>query len=456
LDGWEARFIGGSMAPALQGDHREVACGECGIRFTFGVESPPVDGHAVCPNCGYPGNDAGASTQRPGQRVLIDRGGWELQGPRRWSVVAIRRGGPAEHFSVKRIVGLPGERLAIRGGDLFVDERRLQKSLDEFRRVAILVHDNEHRHVSESRLPERWFAEVSPSGWQVAANGRFEWRRTDHKSPLPKKNASGQAGARFEWLIYRQWPCLPPPSQRARESPVLDSYGYNQGVSRSLNDVHDLMLACRLLFRGPGSIALRGTDGTREWQVRIAATGPDTRTEDAGLEKAVSALTAEREGVRAPIRPAPGGGAISLWCNGRKVGDVPAVLFDWRRPRLVEMARVDERVLVAIEGTLVLSHQMEPPGNDPLPHRSACRPFAIGTDAAEVDVSNLRIYRDLYYLHPWGTRQAWEMEQPLGSDEIFVLGDNCPISRDSRNWPREGVSLVDVLGIVVPLPGSRR
>jgi len=40
------------------------------------------------------------------------------------------------------------------------------------------------------------------------------------------------------------------------------------------------------------------------------------------------------------------------------------------------------------------------------------------------------------------------MDRPLSSEEIFVLGDNCPLSSDSRNWEQPGVPLRNVLGYV--------
>ncbi|MEQ8849324.1 signal peptidase I [Botrimarina sp.] len=52
-----------------------------------------------------------------GQRVLVRR--WAT--PRRWDVVVIRSPEDPRRLLVKRVVGLPGERVALRAGDVWVD-----------------------------------------------------------------------------------------------------------------------------------------------------------------------------------------------------------------------------------------------------------------------------------------------------------------------------------------------
>ena len=47
------------------------------------------------------------------------------------------------------------------------------------------------------------------------------------------------------------------------------------------------------------------------------------------------------------------------------------------------------------------------------------------------------MYRDVYYTHPIGLQGRWGLDEPvrLAADEYYVLGDNSPISEDSRTWP---------------------
>jgi signal peptidase I len=180
LDGWlrTVRIDGASMAPALCGAHLVVTCSDCGISFRCDAEHLPADGKLVCPNCGLREIDAGAFPVSAGDTVLVDR--WPLvgRGPRRGDVVAYSdpiAGG----LAAKRVAGLPGERLSIRGGDLYANGQIVRKSLAAFRQVAILVHDNDHlpQSLSDggSHAFLRWKPQITDSAWEPIAGG-YRWR----------------------------------------------------------------------------------------------------------------------------------------------------------------------------------------------------------------------------------------------------------------------------------------
>jgi signal peptidase I len=57
---------------------------------------------------------------RHGAWVLVDRGAYHSQFPRRFDIIRFVDTSRDGAWSVKRIIGLPGERLALRGGCLFV------------------------------------------------------------------------------------------------------------------------------------------------------------------------------------------------------------------------------------------------------------------------------------------------------------------------------------------------
>jgi signal peptidase I len=57
-----------------------------------------------------------------GDWVLVWRPAYTLRDPARWDVVVVRRGtSRSDRESVKRIVGLPGERIEVQGGRVHVD-----------------------------------------------------------------------------------------------------------------------------------------------------------------------------------------------------------------------------------------------------------------------------------------------------------------------------------------------
>ena len=116
---------------------------------------------------------------------------------------------------------------------------------------------------------------------------------------------------------------------------------------------------------------------------------------------------------------------------------------------VLELALCDRQIVFAIDRHVVLYHSYEV-GNDayvPTP-----RPLRIGTDGLSATIRRLQVYRDLYYLGPFGMDRNWSAPERLGSDQLFVIGDNVPISRDSRHWVPSGVPGQRLLGRVLQGP----
>ena len=308
------RISGGSMAETLLGVHRNVVCADCGYLFPCDAEVRPVAPRAVCPNCGYAANDLESLPDVAGERVLIDRAAFHLHPPRRWEVVAFRRAHQADEIVVKRVVGLPGESVDIRGGDVYVNGQIQRKGLAEQRAMAVLVYDANFQPTREPKPPPRWRAERADSRW-VSAGGRFT-------------HAAGSEDEPIDWLEYHHWQRLMGVAGGVRESPVTDICGYNQSQPRREEDVHavaDLMLSFRLT---PGdraaAITVRATDGGDEFEARLQF----------------------GDGSAGGIRSSTKGGRCPA----------PAGRIPLRRgQRLVEVSLIDQQFLLAIDGeTLVM------------------------------------------------------------------------------------------------------
>lgn len=394
------RIVGGSMAETLRGDHFELACGECGIACRYDAEYPPTDERVVCPNCGFENRDCPNAKSKRGDRVLIDRLVYSLRAPRRWEIVAFRTPGDQDHLAVKRVVGLPGEHLSIRRGNVYVDGELVRKSLDDLRAMAILVHDSVHGPRTDCDLPRRWQAESGSSGWHVR-RGTLAFR--------PKRDSSNE----FDWLTYRHWRCVPGPAPRTEEYAVLDNYGYNQQLSRQLLQVADLLLVCRMRCTWEsGSLAFRVRHGGDRFRIVLL----------------------------------PGGNEGGLFRNDHLLETFRLPMAAYARDVKIELALCDRRVLFAVDERVLVQYPYDPTAG---PQQSVARPCAIGAIGISVDIRRLQVFRDVYFLDPNGLGRDWTAPQPLEEDEFFVMGDNAPISKDSRHWPEVRLSRRLLLGKVL-------
>src|SRR5262249_21932827 len=82
------------------------------------------------------------------------------------------------------------------------------------------------------------------------------------------------------------------------------------------------------------------------------------------------------------------------------------------------------------------------------PRSSALNPLAIGAAGLELKLNDLRVWRDVYYLGSSGLPINWQAPAPLADDEFAVLGDNQPVSIDSRQWEPFAISHRALIGRV--------
>jgi signal peptidase I len=395
IQGWvrPVRITGGSMADTFYGPHFSVTCRECGARFRCGTEFPPAQDLATCPNCGCGDNRVDAAQPAPGQRVLIDRWAKAVHGVHTWQAVALRAPQDSHQLLVKRCVARGPGQVEIRDGDVYVNGRIQQKTLAQLRDSRVLVHDDRHR----SPLANRWQPRQCASQWKPVSTG-YE-SATDPTS-------------RIDWLDYLQWTCWPhgsPEIGRMQSVPIFDQDAYNQSLSRgNLHPVPDIMVACQLQIGGTGKCILRLTSRSDDFEWELSAAADDCLLRWNGNCVAR---------VRPPSRPSP-----------------------WT----VEMAVCDHRALGAVDGAVSFDFTYEPAVGRTVEDQPR---LSIGALGALVQFEAPQVYRDIYYLGPGGA-QYWQAPQSIDDTEWFMLGDNVPISIDSRLW--SAVAERDILGPVRP------
>ncbi len=399
----------GSMAPTLLGLHRSFHCPNCRFLFVLGTDETGLSGMPVCPNCGAnltidPGVDG------TGDRLLVQKFLFDLRQPRRWESVVFQNPSNPEQAYVKRVVGLPGETVEIRDGDVLINGEVARKDRAQQRNLRVLVYDQAFPALDSVRFP-RWGSRRmnryarNGSGWKV-------------ESSCLVREPDTEPTAGIDWLIYRHWE-----PELERYGPVRDYLAYNGRELMGENEVHDLMV----------DTTLRVDSQIDEVLVRMVYRG-------------------DRFVASVPVGSAE---EVRLSRNGR---DVPLVLrpTQWRqrrvldpeRPLKLELSVVDRRVMLAVDGELVA----EPYDFDaPRVSNSASEsPVSIGvTGPGRVDVEQFRLYRDVYYTSSLALspRQPFGVGSPfaLGAGDYFVLGDNSAVSNDSRFWERSPVVRAETL-----------
>lgn len=364
----------GSMAPRLLGFHHHVRCDHCGYEFEVGAEEHGGPVTAPCPMCR---KRAAVDVRRldAGDRLLVLKWRYEFEKPQRWETVVFRNPNDAGQAYIKRVVGLPGERVALDGGDVFINGRIARKSFDQLRAVQLPVYDHDRARRRSDGSP-RFAPESSPCGWKIEED-RLEvdarGGRTPHALAYVHVNSQG------------------------RESAVTDDNPYNGFQNEDANrPVRDLVAEIRVRhLGGDGWLGVRYQPST----------------------------TAVFE-----ARLFPSTGRVEVYADGRlwQQGQVAA----WPGASMeVAVAYWDQRFAVRVNGRPAIPDaDVESDGANS--QAFGGRPFVLLAENFRGTIDRFRVHRDVHYRSDRFSAGSHQ----LAADEYYMLGDNSPISNDSRRW----------------------
>ncbi len=399
---------------------------------------------ARCPNCGHEtrlvtetADGLGYDPRYPsfnGDRILVSKYAYDLADPKRWDVVVFKYPEDAKTNYIKRLVGLPGETVSIVAGDIWInrgDEPAAiaRKPSDTMRAMLQVVHDS--RYVSPELRAAGWptaWSDWSRSDREVACR----WRSDDEGRSFAVSCPEGDDAAtlRFRHLLptAEVWNALQagePVEGKARPRLIDDFQPYNAIATRP-HWVGDLAVEFQLKTLGQsGSLSIDLVEAGVAHRCQIDLSTGEARLAIAGVAAADAAKARTRIRGKGSWKLlfANVDDELTLFVDDRKVEfDRPAV---WAET--IDEAAVRQPYDGEIEPGMNGSGDLTPVG--------------IRVTGAAVQVADLRVLRDLYYIGALdvGTRpgeliERDRLEFPLLEDQFLVLGDNSAASKDSRMW----------------------
>ncbi|HTQ40916.1 MAG TPA: signal peptidase I [Pirellulales bacterium] len=437
----------GSMAPTLQGRHKDIVCPECGYVYRVGA-SEEVDRETsvpkascrmktvTCPMCRYTMDvdnpqDPEEYPSYNGDRIIVNKFAYDLADPQRWDVVVFKYPEDAKENYIKRLIGLPGERIWLHNGDVYTaplgseNFQIARKPPEKLAAIMQPVYDNDNviPKLIQAGLPPRWqpwAAPASASPWKTSA---------DFKS-FQTEGASQPAWLRYQNILPDDnlWDDVKAgrPFHAPSPSLIKDFYAYNDGDFPDNCDspppaevwVGDLALECTLTVKNTnGGVILELVKGGRQFRCHIdLASGLAKLSISGKPDFAPTAATAIRAPGTYQVRFSNVDEQLLLWIND--------MLVDFNAPTSYAPLNNTEAVVTA-----------PVPGSEEATDLS---PVGIAAEpGAVLDVSHLKIRRDVYYLsrednvYP-GNRLRSSID--LQADQFFMLGDNSPKSSDGRFW----------------------
>ncbi len=330
-------------------------------------------------------------------RILADKLVTLLRPPRRWEVYIFRLPYDERELYVKRVVGLPGERLEILGGDLWIDGAIARKPDAVNDSVLKQVYPVGVDGVDLTRA-------FRPSGAGVELDG-----------PRAVFSAGERGLLRSRRVIRDEYLHGYDPAWGIRPKPMA-RYA-----------VADLALDLDVELGPDGDfveIALEADDGT------------------------LTCRLPSREGesdVLVEYRPSGVGANPTTYLSGR------ILLLDPGVPVPVSLRWIDRRITLRVGDESFSADQDDLPPRSDMPRRAS---IALSMPGGGV-VSAVNVRRDIFY-PPRGPTRRWQ----IPDEQYFFMGDNTQASHDSRQWEVRTLTLPDgeVEGFWLPWlkPGPSR
>lgn len=393
------RIPTGSMAETLRGAHHHLRCEQCGYKSDLGTDSVGSGG-PKCPSCGFTENESISKMSSNGDRILVLKCIYEFCDPKRWDVVVFKYPViPTENY-IKRLIGLPGEKIECLDGDFYAvksdDPNAVGKILRKPPKVQnelwMPVYNNDYQPVAATG--------------QAASKEPFQWRQ-------PFVNQQGG-----KWLMNPyDTTYFTLDSQSGDENTIFYDpefndefrayFSYNVTIQYRIEPLcTDLKI--RFYVHGQNEDGFIGA-GLRKYDSLFR--GRVNFKGQMVIDKVVGDETIELVRKDIANHKSSRGVLFEFSCVDRQL----VMEFGKEKLKYDLGEAIDDMSFIKTEGSLV-----EVSG------------------AGKLKLSHVAVYRDSYYTNNESLRVRPGKSFTLGEDEFFVCGDNSPESYDGRKWHDSG------------------
>jgi signal peptidase I len=442
------RIPTGSMADTLNGAHFRLRCRQCGYEYNYGfvprdygLPEDTVPAGSVplaitrCPSCGhYPSElqcsrcrsriflkpSSNGNTEIPstrctrcsrnlmaaegmpvanGDRLLVLKCVYQFIEPKRWDVIVFKNPTEPTVNYIKRLIGLPGEKVQIVDGDIYINGEIVRKPPKVQEELWMPVYNNDYQPVRpqdgyfNGRTWEQPFRNVVGSEWNITNRDR------------PAIFTLESSPDRIHSIFY----------DTSIGNDFKATYAYDD------IDTYNIVPICSdLMVRFDCKAA--GSQGS----IGIALSKYET-TYKAWIDL---------EGEMVIDKSGRDGQTVDLARSG------PVRITE---SAMVKFANVDHQLIFEYGDTKLtydLGRNMEDAGSI----KEDVEPRVEIFGAGNLKLSHIAVFRDIHYTEAKfssrgdGGRATEDNPFDLKKDQFFVLGDNSPNSEDGRWWDRLGVS----------------
>ncbi|MHC4947482.1 MAG: S26 family signal peptidase [Planctomycetota bacterium] len=425
----------GSMAPTLKGQHLLMRSEETGSVFAVGLDlqdTPPriqrIADPMIGPTAtGFLGPEGGMH-RRMGDRILVLKCIYPFADPDRYDIVVFKNptnpNGEAGNY-IKRLVGLPNEKIWLADGDVFAgpaadpdraDDYAIQRKPEHVQRAVwqpVYHSDFTPVHPDDDRLARSWQgAPWRGDGWE-AERGTY---RTFEDGPTMLAWSGREVS---DWTPYNM---------------------LTAGTGRQHYPLSDVRVAAAITPAADGLVTryeLEAREHVFTFTVdTVAATATvamrPLEGDDPPVERTVS-IDRPRAGRVFNVEFWHVDQALAIFLDGRRVVDLT---YDWK-----PADRIEHAVGASLDRWRLRFPFLR--ANAPM--------MRWHFEGSPAELHRIRVDRDLFYL-PARLKPRPQVNRPviegpafgthpdhpavLGPDQFFMLGDNSPASSDSRLWGR--------------------